>query len=251
MSSGGCTSAAARAAALGLALAAVLAAGCTGGPVRDEDYIYYRVKRGDTLYSIAWRYALDYHAVAALNGLSADDPIHPGQVLRIQALGAAPPGTPAEARAPRQAAVRAPTPAVPPPRKGGAEPVPLPDGPVTFRWATQGDVVQRFASGGLDRQGIDIAGSLGQPVVAAADGRVVYSGNGLPDYGNLVIIKHDSRFLSAYAHNQKLHVEEGAYVKSGQRIADMGQTGTGRPKLHFQIRKNGRPVDPLKYLPAR
>jgi lipoprotein NlpD len=219
--------------------------GCSAQPARQQGAIYYRVQRGDTLYSIAWRYALDFEQVAQLNNLDANAPIYPGQVLVLQA----PRGTrrtgsgnvPARASkavTPRPATASAPA----------SAPI---DEPVEFHWATEGEVVARFVPGRLDHQGIDIAGSLGQPVRAASAGKVVYSGNGLPDYGNLVIIKHNSAYLSAYAHNDRVYVKEGAYVKSGQRIADMGQTGTDRPILHFQIRKNGHPVDPLKYLPKR
>jgi lipoprotein NlpD len=219
--------------------------GCAAQPARDPAAVYYRVQRGDTLYSIAWRYDLDYRTLASLNRMDPNTPIYPGQVLVLQSPNAraepagkgAPPagsGSPAAGASGRE-------------RQEAATAAGLP----RFRWATEGEVIGRFDPGRFDRQGIDIAGRRGQPVYAASDGRIVYSGNGLPDYGNLVIIKHNGTYLSAYAHNDRVHVKEGAYVKSGQRIADMGNTGTDRPKLHFQIRKNGHPVDPLKYLPKR
>jgi len=102
-----------------------------------------------------------------------------------------------------------------------------------------------------DLKGLDITGSRGEPVRAAADGRVVYQGSGLRGYGQLIIIKHNDEFLSAYAHNDRIHVKEGEAVKRGQKIADMGSTGTDRVKLHFEIRRHGAPVDPMKYLPRR
>jgi lipoprotein NlpD len=114
-------------------------------------------------------------------------------------------------------------------------------------WPTNGKVIRGFK--GSDRKGVDFGGSEGQAITAAAPGNVVYSGSGLRGYGQLIIIKHNKKFLSAYAHNKKLHVREGDKVVRGQRIADMGRTGTERVKLHFEIRKNGKPVDPFGYLP--
>jgi lipoprotein NlpD len=117
-----------------------------------------------------------------------------------------------------------------------------------WRWPTRGEVVGRFGAAG--GKGIDISGRAGQEIVASAPGRVVYSGSGLRGYGKLIIIKHNNRYLSAYAHNQKLHVKEGDTVQSGQRIADMGQSDAKRIMLHFEIRRDGKPVDPLKHLPG-
>lgn len=143
-----------------------------------------------------------------------------------------------------------PPPAVPPPA-----PVPV-SGParavsgVNWRWPADGSLVSRFQSGDAI-PGIEIAGKQGDPVRAAADGVVVYSGNGLVGYGELVIIKHNDSFLSAYGHNSKRLVKEGQRVSAGQQIAEMGSTGASRTELEFQIRKDGNPVDPLGYLPAR
>ncbi|MDH3948951.1 MAG: peptidoglycan DD-metalloendopeptidase family protein, partial [Gammaproteobacteria bacterium] len=120
-----------------------------------------------------------------------------------------------------------------------------------WRWPTQGQVISRFVVGDPTRQGIDISGKRGQPIIAAASGKVVYSGNGLRGYGNLVIIQHNETYFSAYAHNQKVLVKEKDKVKSGQRIADMGNSGTDRVMLHFEIRRNGKPSNPLKYLPKK
>jgi len=150
------------------------------------------------------------------------------------------------------AGVPPPSPAaVPPPAK-----VPVAAGPsrtasgVTWRWPAQGSLIKRFQSGD-SIPGVEIAGNSGDSVLAAADGVVVYSGNGLVGYGELVIIKHNDSFLSAYGHNSKRLVKEGQRVSAGQQIAEMGSTGATRSELEFQIRKDGNPVDPLGYLPAR
>jgi lipoprotein NlpD len=120
-----------------------------------------------------------------------------------------------------------------------------------WRWPTEGRVVSTYSNSSPGRKGIDIAGKSGQPVYAAASGKVVYSGNSLPRYGNLLIIKHNDVYLSAYAHSDRLLVSEGEVVKSGQKIALMGRTGTQRDQLHFEIRRNGKPVDPMRFLPKR
>ncbi len=148
----------------------------------------------------------------------------------------------------------------PPPVKPIAAPAPskppvnvaeLNAGGVAWRWPADGKVVGTYVSGDQTKQGLDIAGSAGDPVRAAADGEVVYSGNGLIGYGELIIVKHNANFLSAYGHNRKRLVKEGERVKAGQEIAEMGATSASRDELHFEIRKNGKPVNPLEYLPAR
>lgn len=116
-------------------------------------------------------------------------------------------------------------------------------------WPASGQVIAGFNE--ATNKGLDIAGNPGDPVIASAAGKVVYSGGGLRGYGNLVIIKHDDDYLSAYAHNQSLLVKEGDEVRKGQQIAELGSTDADRPKLHFEIRRQGRPVDPVQYLPAR
>ena len=129
---------------------------------------------------------------------------------------------------------------------------------LVWRWPVdQRRLLRTFSAKDRSRQGLDLAGEVGSAVLSAAEGRVVYAGSGLVQYGRLIIIKHNEKFLSAYAHNQKLHVKEGDSVKLGQRIADMGRTGNlgkrmesgKRAKLHFEIRRNGKPVDPSRYLP--
>lgn len=142
---------------------------------------------------------------------------------------------------PRASAPVAPAPAAPEPEKA--------PGNTSWLWPASGQVIETFDES--TNKGVDIAGKAGDPVVASAGGKVVYSGSGLRGYGKLVIIKHDANYLTAYAHNQQLLVKEGDSVSKGQKIAELGSTDADRPKVHFEIRKQGRPVDPLKYLPAR
>ncbi len=277
----------------------------------------YTVMRGDTLYSIAFRASVDYHQLAAWNGISPPYVIHPGQVLRLtrpasmpagqpqvpvfhtvtpgqevasqtpdtttpvfetvspttagQAAGtqapAAPVSTPSTAQetpatgpavpASTVVAVAGEAPVAPAPEPDASEKPASPvrvgathtvDG-ITWSWPARGKVTGRFnASDAIP--GINIAGKAGDPVRAAADGVVVYSGNGLVGYGELVIIKHSDDYLSAYGHNSKRLVKEGQRVKAGQEIARMGSSGASRDELEFQVRHKGKPVDPLKYLPA-
>lgn len=122
---------------------------------------------------------------------------------------------------------------------------------VSWRWPADGQVVGGYVVGDPTKQGVDIAGKAGDPVRAAADGTVVYSGNGLIGYGELIIIKHSPNFLSAYGHNRKRLVKEGDRVKAGQTIAEMGSSSASRDSLHFEIRKNGKPANPVDYLPRR
>jgi lipoprotein NlpD len=124
-------------------------------------------------------------------------------------------------------------------------------GAPAWRWPTSGQIIGRFVAGDPTQQGIDIAGNAGQAVIAAADGVVVYSGAGLVGYGELIIIKHNDQWLSAYAHNRKRLVAEGARIKAGDVVAEMGRSGAIRDMLHFEIRFNGKPVDPMQYLPPR
>ena len=165
---------------------------------------------------------------------------------------------------PPAATVQAPPPKIaPPPNKppvvAEAEPPPKPvelapqlnAGGVSWHWPAAGNVIGTYVSGDQTKQGVDIAGNEGDPITATADGEVVYSGNGLIGYGELIIIKHNASFLSAYGHNRKRLVQEGDKVKAGQRIAEMGASAAARNELHFEIRKNGKPVNPLEYLPVR
>lgn len=161
---------------------------------------------------------------------------------------AAPPKPVAEAPAPPKPV----TSASKPPETAHADNTPeLSSGGVTWRWPSDGKVIAAYVSGEPTRQGVDIAGKAGDPVHAAADGEVVYSGNGLIGYGELIIVKHNASFLSAYGHNRARLVKEGDKVKAGQAIAEMGSSASSRDELHFEIRKNGKPVNPLEFLPAR
>jgi lipoprotein NlpD len=227
---------------------------------------HYVVRRGDTLYSIAFRFGWDWKALAARNGIAPPYLIRVGQVIRFD--GRRPARGPVVAAAPpvtRPAAVARPiAPLQAPAARAQAKPsVPIKATPATtpvrsvqrsasgWAWPASGAVIGRFSSNGSLNKGIDIAGDLGQPVLAASDGSVVYAGSGLRGYGELVIIKHSDTYVSAYGHNRRLLVQEGQQVKAGQTIAEMGSTGADRVKLHFEIRRQGKPVDPLQYLPGR
>ncbi len=224
----------------------------------------YRVQRSDTLYSIAFRFGWDWRALAANNNIPAPYTIKVGQVIRFD--GGRPPTL---VKAPIATAnngakpplVMVPTTTVPVIARPAQPPVATTPAttPVQtvsrsatgWAWPTGGALIGKFSSNGSLNKGIDIAGELGQPVLAASDGSVVYAGSGLRGYGELVIIKHSDTYVSAYGHNRKLLVREGQQVKVGQTIAEMGSTGTDRVKLHFEIRRQGKPVDPLQFLPAR
>jgi lipoprotein NlpD len=142
----------------------------------------------------------------------------------------------------------APTPGKAPARPAASGPPPKPG---AWQWPTRGALISRFSAGSQPHKGIDLTGRMGEPVHAANSGTVVYAGSGVRGYGNLLIVKHDAVFLSAYAHNSKLLVQEGDTVRAGQQIAELGDSGTDRVKLHFEIRRHGSPVDPLKILPRR
>ncbi|KKN91064.1 hypothetical protein LCGC14_0222660 [marine sediment metagenome] len=225
----------------------------------------HTVQRGETLYQIAFRYGTDWKTVAANNRLSQPFTIYPGQQLQvgkpsdfavrtqpsIRARPSAVPARPPLLSRPSPPAVAVSAPPVRPSAKP-ATPAPIAKVPASvagWDWPAQGPLIARFQSDGSLNKGIDIAGNLGQPVKAAAAGAVVYAGQGLIGYGEMLIIKHDGTYLSAYAHNNRLLVKEGDQVKLGQTVAEMGSSGTDRVKLHFEIRRSGKPVDPLSYLP--
>jgi len=286
------------AARLTLLVLALLLAGCAAGPRAPIEDRHggtasavstaqaYTVQRGDTLYSIAFRFGLDYRDVAAANRIGPPYTIYPGQRLTLlggQAAGyaATPQPAAAPAPAPRPAPVSpatappvtvgspdpAPGPVVMPPSTATgstvapaspapATPVPAtpaprpPLAPVTaWRWPASGPVTRGYSA--TVHKGIDIGGQRGDPVVAVAAGEVVYAGTGIVGFGELLIIKHDDVYLSAYGHNDRLLVGEGDRVSAGQQIAEKGSTGTDSVKLHFEIRQEGRPIDPLRLLPRR
>ena len=249
----------------------------------------YVVKRGDTLYSIALEHGVNYRELAQWNNLDDPTKIRVGQALRVTspeekpavqigtARGA---GTvesrPIDAGAPQaqgdggmktspkalrlpyseqnlamlqkgEAAKPAPQPAAIAPRPEPAKPAERDPDAIEFAWPAKGRLLAGFAE--PNSKGVDIGGRIGDPVVAAAPGRVMYTGTGIRGYGKLIVIKHDNGFNSVYAHNREILVKEGQNVARGQRIAELGDSDADGPKLHFEIRKSGKPVDPLRYLP--
>jgi lipoprotein NlpD len=236
----------------------------------------YIVKSGDTLYAIALEHGMDWRELARLNNIDDPTKLAVGQRLKVDSNSG-----------PAAASTTAPKPVadsgvveVTPIQPSGtvkavpSKPVPLPSTPadsgapakdpsstqptapaatasstVDFMWPHNGAVIQAYKAG--TNKGVDFLAKIGDPVVAAGSGKVVYSGNALRGYGNLIIIKHENKLLTAYAHNKTLLVKEGEVVKKGQKIAEAGQSDTDKPKVHFEVRKNGNPVDPLEYLPAR
>ena len=215
----------------------------------------YVVRRGDTLFSIAFRYGWDWKALAARNNIGAPYTIVPGQTIRFDGRAGTRPTAVATTTVTSSSAGSKTTvikrTAAAPAKPVASAPVPAGPAPKGWGWPSNGILIGKFSSNGSLNKGIDIAGDLGQPVLAASDGSVVYAGSGLRGYGELVIIKHSDTYVSAYGHNRRLLVREGQQVKVGQTIAEMGSTGTDRVKLHFEIRRQGKPVDPLQFLPRR
>lgn len=236
----------------------------------------YVVQKGDTLYSIAFNYGFDYHELAELNGIKDPRVISIGQEIHLfprrpQAAPAVVQPTPIQnlvkdqpklvkypyseaamaqidkVQAPVETAAVAPTESIP---EAVNDDTASKDEEAELEWSmpAQGKVIAQFSEA-ANRKGIDIAGKLGQPVLASAPGKVVYSGSGLRGYGKLIIIKHNKTYLSAYAHNDKVLVKEGQSVARGQKIAEMGNTDASQVELHFEVRRFGKPVDPAKYLP--
>jgi lipoprotein NlpD len=218
-------------------------------PSQSKPGVTVRVQRGDTLYGIASRNGIDMRDLASWNGIPAPYTIYPGQTLRLHPGG----GSASTASATRPApAAQVPARPATAPKPVAPAPAPAPvNSGISWRWPADGHVIGRFVANDATKQGVDIAGSSGQPVRAAADGVVVYSGAGLVGYGELIIVKHSESWLSAYGHNRKRLVNEGQNVKAGQQIAEMGSSGASREMLHFEIRYNGKPVDPQLYLPKR
>ncbi len=235
---------------------------------------YYTVRPGDTMIRIGLETGQNWRDLARWNNMDNPNIIEVGQVMRVIPPGTAdvpasttttvatpkpvtpqstvtattlPPLGTRTANAPASAPVAVPAPPV------AAAPLPPASSPsdddIAWIWPTSGAVLAGFDE--AKNKGLDIAGKLGDPVLAAGDGRVVYAGAGLRGYGNLVILKHNNTFLTAYAHNQTLLVKEDQTVRKGQKIAEMGQSDADRVKLHFEIRRQGKPVDPSRYLPSR
>ncbi len=246
--------------------------------------LQHTVKRGETLFAIAWRYDVDYRQLATANGIGNDFLIYPGQALSLSTNNksrtsakspaasstasssatsfAKPPKVipPKPKNVPRKVVKKTPSIKLPTSRPEKKSPrsssVATSNSLIRkliWRWPAKGRVVTNFSSAKADSKGIDLSGKKGDSVTAAASGIIVYAGSGLRGYGKLIIIKHNDTYLSAYAHNNRIRVKEGQKVKVGQHIADIGLSGsrTNIPKLHFEIRRNGQSVNPLKYLPKR
>ena len=215
---------------------ALLVAACGPSSLRNQATDQHIVRSGETLFTIAWRYGKDHRDLARWNGLGDGSLIYPGQVIRL---------TGPSSGSPRQ---KTPAASKPPSR-------PLPpitsQPPPAWTWPTSGRVLSEFDGQPGSGTGLVIGGRSGQTVRAAAAGRVVYSGGGLIGYGQLIILKHNDTYLSAYGYNATLLVKEGDKIKKDQRIATMGKGPGQEPRLHFEIRRNGKPVNPRAHLPAR
>lgn len=228
-----------------------------GAGLRQPESEYREVQAGDTLYSIAWDSGRDYKEVAAWNHIRSPYTIVPGQKLRLYPpeaeterkgrqkipLASPPSGTSASSK---DSSVRRAAPV----EKSGSVSTSSAPKYGSWAWPAEGGLLDQYAANGPNK-GIDIGGKKGQPILAAETGQVVYQGSGLRGYGQLIIIKHNADFLSAYAHCDTIYVKEGSVVKRGQKIAAMGNSGVDKVKLHFEIRYRGAPVDPLNYLPKK
>lgn len=222
------------------------------------------VSAGETLYSIAWRYGLDYKILAQANNIGADYYIFPGQVLTLDTSNVHKPN---KIKTPTVAASKKTSPT--PKKDSNVKKVTVArsrqltkneisnnkslanSGKIKWVWPSSGKLTKRFVPGDPQFEGIDIVIKKGDSVVSAATGTVVYAGEGLRRYGKLLIIKHNKQYLSAYAHADRILVKEGSSVQAGQKVAEIGSNGTENTKLYFEIRNDGKPVDPLRYLPRR
>jgi lipoprotein NlpD len=219
---------------------------------------FYRIKRGDTLLRIALDHGQSHRDIAEWNNIADINQIEVDQVIRV-----VPPRSAKVATSRVEVKQEKPSPSkdiAKPAEKMKEEKLAknearvekssnevIADSGIKLSWPSKGNVIDRFDEN--KNKGIDISGKSGDPIQAAADGKVVYAGNSLRGYGNLVIVKHDNTFLTAYAHNRTLLVKEGDTVKKAQKIAEMGNTDADQVKLHFEVRKHGKPVDPMAYLP--
>lgn len=204
--------------------------------VKDERYI---VQKGDSLYSIAFRHSLNHLQLAAANNIEPPYKIYPGDViyLREAPIKKKPVAKPKSSKpAEKPVVVKKPDPSAVPFHQPGP-----------WIWPVKGKIVKTFDNS-LSK-GIDIVAAIGTPVRSSKAGKVIYAGNRLKGYGNLIIVRHDSRYLSAYAHNRAILVKEGQSVKQGDTIAELGMSGTESPKLHFEIRLDGKPINPASLLP--
>jgi len=225
----------------------------------------YKVSKGDTLYSIAWKFGLDFKSLATINNINSNYVIHVGQTLIIKstnkktainkagqpsgngdkkALSTAPVSTTKpQKRSNKSTVIQTPT-----KKTASNKYAKSTRSKVVWKSPVKGAVIKKFSN---ENKGVDFKGQSGDAVYAAASGKVVYAGNGIIGYGNLIIIKHSAEYLSAYAHNSVILITEDKLIKAGEKIAEIGSTGTTKTMLHFEIRKDGTPVDPLKYLPKK
>jgi lipoprotein NlpD len=223
----------------------------------------YQVKAGDTLYSIAWYSGNDYRDLAIINKISSPYQIQPGQLLTLVELPKS--IRPKVNKSTGQTSKIIINQSVDPSKKQaygeseqninkgpiGSTTGQFPDRVKSWHWPSIETISRGFSAKEQGNKGLDFSGKLGQPILAAADGKVVYTGDALRGFGKLVIIKHSDAYLTAYAHNDNMLVKEQQWVTAGQKIATMGRSGTDMVKLHFEVRYKGKSVDPLRYLPSR
>lgn len=226
----------------GMLLLVLLLSGCQlkqpGAPVIDlYPHPMHIVIQGESLYTIAWKYSRDYQELAQINQIHSPYVIYPGQKIYLKSARSS--SKPLVKATVKKTALKVP------PALNNQKPI------SSWQWPVRGKIIKSYSA--HERQlnkGIDISGRLGTPIQAASSGKVVYSGSGLRGYGQMIIIKHNEAYLSAYAHNSQLLVHEGQVVEQGQIIAKMGKSDADQIKLHFEIRKNGQPINPLILLPA-
>lgn len=232
------------------------------------------VSKGETLYSVAMRYGWNYRNLAAANGIEPPYEIHPGDVIHLDrkvdrssvARSSSPRTSTSSSNQSANSNSQQSSQSSPTTTREPSSTASSTNGPsntelqgsntsgndIHWRWPHSGPIIAKYSSESADmNKGIDIGGDAGDPIEAAADGNVVYAGSGLLGYGNLIIVNHSEYYLSAYAHNREILVEEGQKVSQGETIAEMGSTGADRTMLHFEIRRKGDPVDPAQYLPPR
>jgi len=209
------------------------------------------VRKGDTLFSISFAHGRSHLAVAKLNRIKPPYTIYPGQ--RIKVTGKAPRTTSKKKTSTKKnTSSRQTSPGkTQSSRRTTSKSTTAKNSSVKWAWPSNGRVIRAYSANAPRKKGIGISGKRGQAIKAAAPGKVVYSGDGLLGYGNLIIVKHNETYLSAYAHSLKVYVEEGQMVKKGQKVASMGNNENGNPMLHFEIRRHGKPVNPVSYLPRR
>lgn len=227
-------------------LVAVLLAACGTSTSSIQRSGYYTVKKGDTLYSIGRRFNQTPYALAKWNNLPSTTQIDVGQVLRVVPPGGSTTRTASTTKKSSATAARTTTNNSAAQANRARAIAAANAEKINWMWPTSG---KRVASGDHIKKGVDIAGTMGQSIVAAADGAVIYAGNGVRGYGNMIIIKHSNSWLSVYAHNSSLLVKEGQKVKRGQKIAEMGNSDTNGVKLYFELRRNGESVNPSEFLP--